>query len=102
MYDYSESLVRYRELRNLSHAACFRACQSSEEYQHAREGAGRGTDQDRGAMREGTGLGACEGLVPCRPAESEVSLGSAYRANILFFWIGGFRSIRLTKHGNGL
>jgi zinc finger SWIM domain-containing protein 3 len=33
MYDYSISLERYRELRNLSHAACFKACQSNEAYQ---------------------------------------------------------------------
>jgi zinc finger SWIM domain-containing protein 3 len=33
MYDYSISLERYRELRNLSHAACFRACQSDEAYE---------------------------------------------------------------------
>jgi zinc finger SWIM domain-containing protein 3 len=32
MYDYSKSLMRYRELRKLSHAACFRACQSDEAY----------------------------------------------------------------------
>jgi zinc finger SWIM domain-containing protein 3 len=30
MGDYSISLERYRELQNLSHAACFRACQSDE------------------------------------------------------------------------
>jgi zinc finger SWIM domain-containing protein 3 len=33
MYDYSISLERYRELRNFSHAACFRACQTNEAYQ---------------------------------------------------------------------
>lgn len=33
MYDYSISLRRYRELRNLSHAACFRASQSVEAYE---------------------------------------------------------------------
>jgi zinc finger SWIM domain-containing protein 3 len=33
IYDYSKSLVRYRDLRNLSHAASFRAAQSSESYQ---------------------------------------------------------------------
>lgn len=32
MYDYSVSLKRYRELRNLSHAACFLASQSVEAY----------------------------------------------------------------------
>ncbi|KAJ1256379.1 hypothetical protein BS78_05G166900 [Paspalum vaginatum] len=32
MYDYSESLERYRELRNLSHAASFTASQSYESY----------------------------------------------------------------------
>jgi zinc finger SWIM domain-containing protein 3 len=34
MYDYSVSLRRYRELRNLSHAACFLAAQSVEAYDH--------------------------------------------------------------------
>jgi zinc finger SWIM domain-containing protein 3 len=33
MYDYLISLEHYRELRNLSHAACFKACQSIEAYQ---------------------------------------------------------------------
>ena len=62
---------------------------------------GRVGGAERGS-RERIGLGAFEGLVPCRPPESEVSLGSAYSANIPFFGIGGFRSVRLTKHGNGL
>ena len=33
MYDCSESLVRYGEVRNLSRATCFWVCQSNEEYQ---------------------------------------------------------------------
>jgi zinc finger SWIM domain-containing protein 3 len=33
MYDYSASLQRYRELRNCSHAASFKACHSDEDYQ---------------------------------------------------------------------
>ena len=32
MYDYSVSLQRYRELRNCSHAASFKACHSHEDY----------------------------------------------------------------------
>ena len=32
MYDYSVSLQRYRELRNCSHAASFKACHSDEDY----------------------------------------------------------------------
>ena len=32
MYDYSESLQRYRKQRNFSHAACFKACHSDEAY----------------------------------------------------------------------
>jgi zinc finger SWIM domain-containing protein 3 len=34
MYDYSASLRRYRELRNLSHAKCFSAAHSVEAYEH--------------------------------------------------------------------
>jgi zinc finger SWIM domain-containing protein 3 len=33
MYDYSDSLQRYRELRNISHAASFAASRSSESYE---------------------------------------------------------------------
>src|SRR3954468_1448658 len=33
MYDYSKSLLRYRKLRNYSHAACFKACHSDEGYE---------------------------------------------------------------------
>ena len=73
-----------------------------------RDGGGRSRGRE---MREGGGAetgesrrGACErgrGLVPCRPLDLEVCLGSAYRANKMIFWIAGIRSIPLTKHANG-
>ena len=32
MYDYLASLQRYRQVRNFSHATCFKACHSDEDY----------------------------------------------------------------------
>ena len=50
MYDYSESLQRYRELRNISHAATFAASRSLESYERLKH-----VLQDEAAMNLSNG-----------------------------------------------
>ncbi|XP_037483621.1 protein FAR1-RELATED SEQUENCE 5-like [Triticum dicoccoides] len=71
MYDYSASLVRYRELRNLSHAACFRACQSSEEYQRLEMVL---SEQD-GNKESSRGQEECIRFGPVLPQTTEIDCG---------------------------
>ena len=71
MYDYSASLVRYRELRNLSHVACFRACQSSEEYQRLEMVL---SEQD-GSKESSRGQEECIRFGPVLPQTTEIDCG---------------------------
>ena len=71
MYDYSASLMRYRELRNLSHASCFRACQSSEEYQRLKMVL---NGQD-GSKESSRGQEECIRFGPVLPQTTEIDCG---------------------------